>query len=1254
MNVQREKKKVIASYLLIISLILTMYPCNVIHAEEHYNAVMVNTNLMINDYIGLFVSDSGQFSIGTTEGNPENNRDNNQRLLFGYSGRSTSYTTFCIDGIPYIYAGANVLFNTDLAKHTSEWNKDDVHVVQELSFCKNSATGRQDVVEIKYIVTNDSEDDRMVGCRIMMDTQLGGNDCAPFRVPGYGAVTSETEFEGDNIPQIWQAFDDLSNPGVIAQGRFYKNVSERPDKVQFANWSRLSDTSWDLKINKESGNGDSGVAATWYEEKLKPGETREYKTYYGLSELTQDLTGPLLLSVYSESGLEIVDSDYAPNPFPVNAYIENVGTDTIDGVKAYIELPEGLILADGCSKIIDIGNMERKKLVQANWQVSAKPTSQEQYYKIKIFLEYGNGESKAITRTVHVPALMKKALPKALGYTLFSESSEQNISMYGWQSYITGNVYSGNDYSYQGSILNVTGVVDAVGTVITNGWQLHIDETNEGCEKVDMPDLDSDITKKAGITENYSEGKTFTEDTITLDKSIYSEQDITFSGTVFSGEGYVIANKNITCNINQGNTYNDGKVVMYAKQGNIALNGSEIALDGILYAPNGTVFINANVFRLRGRIIAKQVVMNTSQNYIECDDRDITYIYDGEYEIDTPISKGFYENTFLEEEISQGLNEENIFITVCDAGVENTNWNHIIWNGIRPDDSNIEVTIAVSNDEENYSDAILVRNGETLEDVKGRYARVTATLKPATSSLMPRLVDVTVSTEAADLVINAKPILNLEKTVYETVPNEPVRVVLGSLDDAVGNVSTYTLQLNSNGECQDDMVSVTDISALEKEIVIGEKGIYDFTLIVSDGEYEAEQIISVCVIDMEDSENNGNESNHDEDNPNVENPSYTITSQIQKVEFNEDYSLLQIYGTASALGHLKDYKLSYGYEDGELQIISEGEAEIEEGVLGEIPTENLHSGNYVLVLRVEDNDGNVCEGEAHFELSAGQVIPGEEKEENSNSTEDKEDEKLSEEEILLLQNAKQRAIDWLKAQSDENGSWSKDGLMNTTCDALAVLKSVGETVESPAYNTWVESIADDGNVDEQCHALMANPNVNAKNQLWEQQNEDGGFGLTRNYSSDLYDTLLVVRAEIYMQELGYSSVDSTKLINALLYIATNRNVDGGFGYNDKDGSRVTLTAEYAVILAKCKLSLTDDNSLDTFCSEIYSGDFSEDSFMKQAMLGRVMQQLQNESYTRNNMGSLFALQKEDGSVYENVEDTMIYIVLLDEMIKGGE
>ena len=76
--------------------------------------------------------------------------------------------------------------------------------------------------------------------------------------------------------------------------------------------------------------------------------------------------------------------------------------------------------------------------------------------------------------------------------------------------------------------------------------------------------------------------------------------------------------------------------------------------------------------------------------------------------------------------------------------------------------------------------------------------------------------------------------------------------------------------------------------------------------------------------------------------------------------------------------------------------------------------------------------------------------------------------------------------------------------------------------------------------------------------------------------------------------------------------------------------------------------------MESFCEKSYTGDFSETEFLKQGMLARLLQQTQGESYTKEHMHEVLSVQRENGSIYDDVENTMVFIVLIDEMIKGGE
>lgn len=1028
-------------------------------------------------------------------------------------------------------------FDVKKACNNSEVDYNGFHFQQKLTFIHNSATGREDVVEIRYTATNTSKQEQELGCRIMMDTQLGWNDSAPFRIPGVGAVTTETEFLGDEIPQLWQAFDSLSNPSIIAQGRFYKSSLERPDKVQFANWRRLRNTVWEYQICADSGNGDSAVAATWYEKPIAPGESREYVTYYGLSELSQNLSSPLILSAYSEAELEEQQGDYLPNPFPVNAYIENIGQETAKAASVSLELPKGLQFVGGSVSNIALGDIAVGAMKQAGWNVRAVPISTAKDYTIRIILNYDGGTSKSVTRTIHVPAVKKhREVPKALEYTLFSQKPDRDLSMYGWKSYVTGDVYSGRDYQYNGSILDIRGKVDAVRKIVTNGWQLKIDQRNEGENPVEMPDLSEDIRSKSGEVQYYRGSKTYTEDSIRLEKSVEAEQDLNFAGTTFTGDGYFIAGRNITCGLNQGTTYNDGKIVMYSRNGDITLNGSTLYFNGIIYAPDGTVTVNANIFRMKGRIIAKHIVMNASQVYVEGQQDDISYVFDqtpGEEEnkeytrvftTDEDFAEGTLENLsqrnddalVLEYADSEELDAEaqkdscridaknkgtgfelqdtiskNVFIRgndeasltyhlrsfvngtdqaderkneydyvapaagrkvifettllhadkiktksmkpepdqvienedgsitlqwqydrltagdnftyqiplryngisenvmfpivkntalfyydtsgeaqmyclpdryvmvsdvtgegtwefVCDSQGKGTNWSTISWKGTRPDDSDIVVLAATSEDGENYSEPVTVINGQLQQPLAGRYLKVKAKLKRSSTGKTPVLDEIKVSTEEDVPFVNMAPVLNL-KGEYQIAAGQPLTLVLFGEDDALGQKTTYSI----TGTEENDAVKIIEKSNLIKQIIIQKEGKYHFSVAASDGILNDTKNITVNVT-SKDFENIGEEKERSQGDDTC--PVAEIIAPSGKVTGDGRISVI---GTAFDETEFGAYTLTYrGASETVEHLIKSSDQSVTGGTLGIFDGTSLEDGEYVLTLIVVDAAGN--------------------------------------------------------------------------------------------------------------------------------------------------------------------------------------------------------------------------------------------------------------------------------------------------------
>ena len=584
--------------------------------------VSLNGNLLSNDYIAVNAASNGKFTIGTTGGNPDRSTDDNKILIYGHPGGSTSYTTVRVNGTSYIYQINNSSFNEEEGNNVSSGNFGGLDVEQKLTLKENLATGREDTVEIKYTVTNNTEETQDAGLRIMMDTMLGNNDAAPFRVPQYGSITTETEFSKDNIPQFWQAFDDLSNPTVISQGRFYSSAGVKPDKVQFTNWSRAYGTNWGLAVNPSYSNGDSAVSVIWEEKPLAPGESREYVTYYGLSEFSEDLSLPLALSVYSDSKISTAGGKYIPNPVDVTAYVQNVSGNTAEDVSVRIELPEGLKLADGSEKVQYIGTMAAGQLQQSGWKVKVQPVSSAKTYTYNVVLTAADGYTKTVSRMIYVPAIQRSE--KIYEYTVFSASQNEDITFNGWKSNFTGGIYSGRNFVCNLSELYLDGKVDAVGTITANGWKINIPEKNENVEAIAMPDLEEAILAKAGEYTYYSESPSYIQDTNIINGSIMVSGDVTISGTNFEGDCYIIADRDITYNVNNLNT--TGRLVLYSRNGNITVNGTNINIDGIMYAPKGKVSFNANETTVNGRIWADTVNLSGSIFNIKGSDSDIDLI----------------------------------------------------------------------------------------------------------------------------------------------------------------------------------------------------------------------------------------------------------------------------------------------------------------------------------------------------------------------------------------------------------------------------------------------------------------------------------------------------------------------------------------------------------------------------------------------------------------------------------------------------
>ena len=378
-----------------------------------------------NAYIEAFVSDNGHYTIGTVAGDPNSDTDDNARLLFGHPGSETGQTLIRVDGTDYYFHDyvTGVRFSGNQCTATA--SIDGLTVQQILTLTTNPYTGLADVVKIRYSYRNDSGRARQVGVRIMLDTMLGQNDGAPFRVNG-ADVTSELELSGSRVPQYWQSFDSLEQPNVTATGFFWFSNEERPDKVQFAYWPEIYGSEWNYQVSgSQSLVGDSAVAAYFNPRTVAPGGSYSVVTYYGVSGFSSgnsDLEGELAARVTAPTvlyGAELIGG-YLNNPFDVSLYLTNSGGATLHNVRAVLDLDDApqLLRSESQSPSVRVGDLAPGDNAAVQWTLRAVPQGRSSTAQYRIAL-YADGERlKVLNLSLQLNELRKEDLYRTVRFDL--------------------------------------------------------------------------------------------------------------------------------------------------------------------------------------------------------------------------------------------------------------------------------------------------------------------------------------------------------------------------------------------------------------------------------------------------------------------------------------------------------------------------------------------------------------------------------------------------------------------------------------------------------------------------------------------------------------------------------------------------------------------------------------------------------------------------------------------------------------------
>lgn len=375
-----------------------------------------------SSYIEAAVTPEGQFTFGVPGG---------AILLYGHPNPWSTYTTIRVDGLDYDNNqspfGTVVQVPTTSGK-TNEgiWKvgSTGLEVHQVLKLVRGYSTDKDDTFLISYLLVNTGTTARQVGVRVMFDTDLAGNDGAPFQVPGTGSVTTAKTWLGENVPPYFFVFNDLTAPEVTAQGSLSGGeILFTPDKFVIAPWGSscgdgIYDHTWDFETSEQNVTCDSAYAVYWEPETIEPGASVTFGTYYGLGGIEVDNNPPLISSVTGPVVLGC-QGVLTPNPFTLSVYIENSvpGTSaTVSGITATLALPAGLRVAPG-SETQYVADMVHGASNLLSWSVVADGTVRgDLAYSITI--ASSNAGTKTTQRKVSVPVGCPTGdLPPVVGVT---------------------------------------------------------------------------------------------------------------------------------------------------------------------------------------------------------------------------------------------------------------------------------------------------------------------------------------------------------------------------------------------------------------------------------------------------------------------------------------------------------------------------------------------------------------------------------------------------------------------------------------------------------------------------------------------------------------------------------------------------------------------------------------------------------------------------------------------------------------------
>lgn len=198
-------------------------------------------------------------------------------------------------------------------------------------------------------------------------------------------------------------------------------------------------------------------------------------------------------------------------------------------------------------------------------------------------------------------------------------SNSADLSLSGYLINICGNIYTGGNFLCQSSELNISGSLVSGGNVDVSTYLTGITDIRENVTGISMPVWEDDILANETNMDVLTSEALVSQDSLVNDGYYFSNDAIEINAASFGGRTIIVSEESITVNVDS--FVGSEEVILYSRNGNITINGNHIEFNGLLYAPNGCISLNACDVIIQGSLVSDSFVFSgTTLNIDSSDD----------------------------------------------------------------------------------------------------------------------------------------------------------------------------------------------------------------------------------------------------------------------------------------------------------------------------------------------------------------------------------------------------------------------------------------------------------------------------------------------------------------------------------------------------------------------------------------------------------------------------------------------------------